>query len=214
VPGGCAISTSDAVEIREGDARDLEGLTEMLTDAFLEDPFFRWLVSPGPTHRRRLSHFFTWFLHRALDDGTILVADRLSGALLVMPPDSWKLGIRQQLAEIGLGVRVFGVGRLLSRVLQVDALERQAPSEKHFYIPLLATASSMRSRGIGSALLHRALGHADASGLPTYLENTNEANIDFYRHFGFEVLEVFRIARKGPPMWLMIRRAHGERTSL
>lgn len=185
----------------------------MLVDAFLEDPFFQWLVPPGSTHGRRLSHLFTWFLRRALDDGTILVAERLSGAVLVMPPDSWKLGIRQQLAEVRLGVRVFGAGRLLSRVLQVDALERRAPTEKHIYIPLLATASNMRSRGIGSALLHRALGLADAPGFPTYLENTNEANIDFHRHFGFEVLEVFRIARKGPPMWLMIRRPRADRTS-
>lgn len=204
---------SHAGEIREADAHDVEGLTEMLVDAFRDDPFFRWLVPLGSTHERRLSHLFTWFLRRALENGTILVAERLSGAVLIMPPDRWKLGIRQQLAEVRLGIQAFGLARLIPRVVQIDALERRAPPDEHFYIPLLATSPDMRGQGIGSSLLQRALGLSDAAKSPTYLENTSEANIDFYRHFGFEVLEVFDIARKAPPMWLMIRKPGAEMTA-
>ncbi len=212
IAGGSLMNTDHASSIKEVEARDLENLTQMLVGAFQEDPFFHWLVPSGTAHERRLAHLFLWFLRRALDDGTILATQELSGAILIMPPGRWKLGIRQQLAELRLGIRVFGLARLVPRVVEVDALERQAPSVRHFYIPLLATAPDVRGRGIGSSLLERALGMADADRVPTYLENTNELNVPFYQRFGFTVVDVFHMARHAPPMWLMIRYPRGSVT--
>ncbi|MFC2083113.1 GNAT family N-acetyltransferase [Candidatus Bipolaricaulota bacterium] len=192
-------------EIREVGESDLEKLDETLVDAFQQDPFFEWFVPQGRAHRRRLLILFMWFLQTALERGTILATPDLAATILIMPPGKWQLGIREQVAELQLGVRVFGVGRLLSRVAGIAALERRAPSRPHYYIPLLAADPKLRGLGVGSALLKEALRRADSKSVPTYLENTNELNLPFYQRLGFVTTETFRMIRQAPPMWLMVR---------
>ena len=55
------------------------------------------------------------------------------------------------------------------------------------------------------AIIMPTLEQADRDGLPVYLETTKEANLVYYRRFGFEVVEELTVARGAPPVWTMLR---------
>lgn len=78
----------------------------------------------------------------------------------------------------------------------------------------LATAPAFRRRGIGAALLHRAIEHANRQGAEkAFLEVrvSNEAAVDLYRRFGFRT-----ISRRpsyypdGEDAWVMEKTLDGE----
>lgn len=68
----------------------------------------------------------------------------------------------------------------------VSAMEKARPHSDHWYLAFLVTDPIYWRRGIGTALLEPALRKIDEEGLPCYLETQKEANLAYYRRFGFE----------------------------
>jgi len=202
------------MEILKAAASDLDELRGTLVQAFRGDPFLDWFIPLGATHEERLAHFFGWFLKRTLKLGTVLTVPNKSAAVLLMPPGAWKLGIKEELAQLPMGIRIFGVRRLVQRVVGIAALESRMPSEPHYYIPAIGTIPPQRGRGIGSALLQAALRQAESGRAPIYLENTNELNLPFYQRSGFSIREVFKMTGSAPAMWLMLREPEAKSTQL
>ncbi len=108
-------------------------------------------------------------------------------------------------------------GRLLEQLLH-DArydsvvaltrrpLERQHPTEPHYYLAMLGTDPAHQGRGIGSALLAPVLERCDEEGLPAYLESSKESNIAFYARHRFDLTKPFQL-KGGPTMYFMWRPA-------
>ena len=76
---------------------------------------------------------------------------------------------------------------------------------------MLGTDPAQQGRGVGSALLARALARSDAAGLPAYLESSKEKNLAFYRRHGFEIVAHLRIPN-GPELWPMLRKPRTQPT--
>lgn len=88
--------------------------------------------------------------------------------------------------------------RLLGRL---DALH---PTEAHWYLSTIGTDPDQQGRGVGSALMAPGLERCDAEGVRAYLESSKEANLPFYRRFGFEVTSEI-VTEGGPTIWQMWR---------
>jgi GNAT superfamily N-acetyltransferase len=65
----------------------------------------------------------------------------------------------------------------------------QCMTDPHWYLALLGVSPGCQGRGIGRALLTPVLRRADQEGLPCYLETFVSANVPFYEHRGFQVVE-------------------------
>jgi GNAT superfamily N-acetyltransferase len=74
-----------------------------------------------------------------------------------------------------------------------EEMARVHPRERHWYLPLMGVDLTRQGQGIGTALLQHAMERVDRTGLPSYLESSNGANLSFYRRFGFEPIGSLRV---------------------
>lgn len=100
--------------------------------------------------------------------------------------------------------RAFGWGR------RIEQRDRELMPDPHWSLDGLAVNPEHQRLGYGAALLWHGLRRADAEGLPSYLETNSRRNAEFYRKFGFDVIE--HVAEDYPPMriptWRMMRPPH------
>lgn len=95
-----------------------------------------------------------------------------------------------------------------ARVLAAtECIHLQAMTDPHWHLWSLAVAPSSQKRGVGGALLQPVLEKADTNLQACYLDTFVEANIHFYKRFGFYVVQTGRVEPGGPPFWGMVREA-------
>jgi ribosomal protein S18 acetylase RimI-like enzyme len=188
------------------DARPAEALAiaRTLARAFADDPVQRFLFPSDRVYEARGTANFALLVRRVLALGIAEVTDGLEGAALWMPPGKDFLD--------GAGGALFAArsawkmrGNLRNARGLLGALAKHHPHEPHWYLPVLGTDPAHQGRGVGSALLRRALARSDAAGLPAYLESSKAKNLPFYQRHGFEVVAHIRIPN-GPELWPMLRK--------
>lgn len=84
----------------------------------------------------------------------------------------------------GLGLRsALRVGSWLSAWFKHD------PSEPHVHLGPICVTPEAQGRHIGHRLMERYCETLDQTGAGGYLETDRPENVDFYRRFGFEIIE-------------------------
>jgi len=94
--------------------------------------------------------------------------------------------------------------------------ERVHPAESHWYLEVLGVRPETQRYGVGTQLVGLGLARAERQGLPCYLETARPRNVEFYRRFGFEVVnDALSLVPDGPTHWAMWRprRALGSSTT-
>jgi GNAT superfamily N-acetyltransferase len=192
------------------DARQERATRHMLARAFDDDAWFRWLLPDPPRRYHVLRRFFGAGLtdcrrhgrvDLAVDDGLV------AGAACWLPPRAYPPSAARQARQglaVASSVPAFPA-RLGVSVRVLGKLQRLHPKEEHWYLAILGTDPSRWRRGIGSRLLEPVLAHADADGLPCYLETQAERNLAFYNKHGFSVVEEVRVRGCPLPLWTMSR---------
>lgn len=189
---------------RLAEPSELDQLSVALADAFEDDPVFAWLLPRGDDRRARLVRFFKLELrHIVFPAGRVFTTDGSPGASLELPPDAWKMPIRQQVAHGPTFMRVFGA-RLGHATALITLMERRHLREPHYYIPYVGVAPPNQGRGLGTAFMRPTLERCDREGLPAYLEATSERNAALYLRLGFQHLDEIRLG-SSPPLWRMRR---------
>jgi GNAT superfamily N-acetyltransferase len=195
----------DGSDIRKMTPADSEAVARTLARAFYDDPHFRWIVRDDARRMERMVRGFRTFIERIwMRHDESYVHEQLIGAALWMPPETWHLGVVEQvrlLPAILASVRGDS-GRLLKAV---NWMERKHPHERHWYLPAIGVTTSWQGRGYGAALLRPMLERCDSERLPAYLEASTPRNRALYERHGFEVVEEGRYADDGPPIWQMWR---------
>jgi len=162
----------------------------------------------------RLERGFATFVSRVWlrqDEG--YAHERLIGAALWMPPNTWHLGAFAQLRLLPAIVRALRADtpRLLKAL---NFIEKKHPREPaHWYLPVIGVAPGWQGRGYGAALLRPVLERCDADRVPAYLEASTPRNVTLYERQGFEAVEECRYAADGPPLWRMWREPKGSDTT-
>jgi GNAT superfamily N-acetyltransferase len=200
----------DGGDIRKITPADAEAVARTLAEAFFDDPHFRWFVRDDTKRMRKLERGFGTFVRRVWlpqDEG--YAHERLIGAALWMPPDTWHLSLLTQLLLLPTVVRDLGAGapRLLKALTFIEKHHPREPA--HWYLPIIGVRSAWQGRGYGAALLDPMLKRCDAERMPAYLEASTARNVTLYERNGFTVVEECRYATDGPPLWRMWREPKG-----
>jgi len=195
----------DGGDVRKMSVSEVEPVARTLARAFLDDPHFRWIIRDDAKRLARMERGFATFISRIWlpqDEG--YVHERLIGAALWMPPETWHLGPFAQLRLLpAILANVRGdSGRLLRAVTW---MEKHHPRERHWYLPAIGVTPAWQGRGYGAALLRPMLERCDADRVPAYLEASTPRNRALYERNGFEVVEEGRYAKDGPLLWRMWR---------
>src|SRR5262249_55226472 len=196
----------DGSDIRKMTMAEIQPVARALARAFYDDPHFRWSVRDDAKRMHRLERGFTTFIGRVwLPHDAGYTHERLIGAALWIPPNTWPLGPLAQLRSlpaIALTLRA-DTPRLLKAL---NFLEKKHPREPaHWSLPIVGVAPAWQGRGYGAALLRGMLQRCDAEGVPAYLEATTPRNLALHERNGFEAIEECRYAADGPPLWRMWR---------
>jgi len=197
---------SHAVRAARRDEAALLG--EVLADAFAEDPVFAWLIPPHLRGRdNRLRTVFTSMSRGYLRQGKpCYITGDGSAAALWAAPGGWAMPLSQVVIEAapnGLAFR----GRLLRALrtqLQIERLHA-AQSTPHWYLGYLGTRSDRQGEGLGTQMLREVLAGLDTSGVPAYLESSNERNLPLYERNSFRVVGELKALGHGPTIWRMWR---------
>lgn len=191
-------------EVRDARTDDVAGITEALVSAFHDDPVMHYLFDKPASREKKQRALFKSEATRALKKGAVHTtsAGGAKGAAIWMAPNQWKMGGLELLGQVPL---LFKLGACTPRALNLlSQMEKIHPTEPHWYLAILGTATEHQGKGVGSAVLQPVLERCDAEGIPAYLESSKESNIAFYKRHGFDVTgEV--TAKNGPTMWPMWR---------
>lgn len=196
-----------AANPRRARESDAGALSRLLAASFLADPVFDWIARPGRRRAVVMEEFFFWLLKtRALPFGEVWSSEGV--AAVWIPPDvpASPGGFLEQLRLLPLFLRLCGLARFRRGSAMGEAMEKNHPHEKHFYLAFIAVAPRLQGMGLGSALLEANLRRIDERGIPAYLENSNARNTGLYERHGFVARR--NIAPAGaPPMIAMWRPA-------
>ncbi len=183
-------------------------LARLFAAAFTHDPVMDWIARPAPKRAWALEQFFFWLLRvRAIPFGEVWMSKDASVCAAWLPPgaDASPGSFVEQLKLLPLFVRLCGIPRLLRGSAMADAMEKNHPHTPHFYLAFIAVAPRLQGLGLGGAMLEATVGHADAAGMPAYLENSNLKNTRLYERAGFVAGK--NIAPKNaPPLIAMSRK--------
>jgi GNAT superfamily N-acetyltransferase len=196
----------DGGDIREMTEADIGPAARALAQAFYGDPHFSWIVRDDAIRMQRLERGYATFIRRVwLPAGGSYVHERMAGAALWMRPNTWHLGLLDQLRMLPATLR--DIGRDTPRLLKaLTFIEKKHPHQpEHWYLAIIGVTPAWQGRGYGAALMRPVLERCDAQGVGAYLEASTPRNRALYERHGFEVVEECTYARDAPPLWRMWR---------
>ena len=193
------------MRVRRAGAADIAPAADALAEAFDGDPPMRWFLPEDEDREERLRPYFRALMrHLHMPFGEVWVSEDPLGAAGWVQPGAWPFSARRRRRVIPIELRTFR--RHPVRAVQgVEVLERNHPSEPHWFLDWIGVERAGQGRGAGSALLRPMLALCDAQGAPAYLNAGSSRSRDLYLRHGFEVTEEFRLPHGGPTLWRMWR---------
>jgi len=188
--------------------QDIDVLSEVIAEAFLNLPPSRWLIEDPATRRHIFPSYFRLHVEHALTAGIVHTTPGRTAAALWLPtgtaPAGPPPGYDEQLAAV--------TGRHCGRFAAFDAaLDRHHPAgTAHHHLALLAVHPRCQHQGTGSLLLAAHHATLDHDGIPAYLEAASVRTRRLYQCHGYHPSPAgpIRLPDGGPFMWPMWRPPH------
>jgi ribosomal protein S18 acetylase RimI-like enzyme len=163
---------------------DRRSIIDVITLGFVTDPMARWTLPNPAQYLAVMPELVDAFGAKAFEHGAAYCVDDFSGAALWLPP-----GVEADGERLTALVAAHAPARVQKEAGGVfEQMAAYHPHEPHWYLPLIAVDPAHQGRGLGGALLKRALARCDADRLPAYLESSNPRNISLYERHGFHTL--------------------------
>lgn len=191
--------------VRTATPDDLDGIADVLADAFAGYAYTRWVI-PADDHERRLRALQRYFAERvALPYGGVWVVGEGApeAVSLWTRPDS---EIPAELFTAPEVLELYG-DRAARGMAFEEAMGPHRPAGPCWFLASIGVRRDRRGAGLGAAVLLPGLEAADRDGHDVYLETSDERNVRFYRRFGFAVTAETDLPDGGPRSWGMLRRA-------
>ena len=179
--------------------------SRVVSAAFDDDPVTSFLY-PDPSRRRGYVWANAATLKVVLPLGATYTTPppRVEGVAAFCPPAGYPRPWWVEAWQLRAGPFRMPL-RTTWRALRIlSAMSRVHPRKPHWYLQTLAVHPDRQRQGVGGFLISPTLRRADREALPVYLETTKEANIAYYRRFGFEVVEELTVGGT-LRVWTMIR---------
>ena len=184
---------------------EIPALAAMLGRAFLDDPVQLYLFQHEASRLKKVERLFGTFLRgHYVKHGATYSTSGNEGVALWAPPGHATFTPLEILSQAVPMLRSFGFG-VQSALKVLDAIEKEHPTEPHWYLGVLGTDPIHQGRGIGASVLNPVLERCDHDGIPAYLESSKDRNVPYYERFGFKVTKEIALPRGGPLVWAMWR---------
>jgi GNAT superfamily N-acetyltransferase len=184
----------DLPQFYELQKADIEYASKMCARAFDENPLFHHLIPDLEMHQQKLHVLQRFILNTARRNGKVYaISNRIEALAAWIYSEDINNSLLAQLRCGGLSIITnFGL----------SLVKRQAPIEKflfeihhkyapfpHMYLSPLCVEPKEQKKGYGSQLLAAMFEKIAPLKIPIYLETTKKANVTYYKHQGFEVVD-------------------------
>ncbi len=193
------------VRVRPAEMSDRRALEHTLGHAFADDPVWMWLLGGNRIDPILSGRVMAAGVMPHVRDGVSTITANHNSAAIWAPPKRFRISPRQMLPYAFDAIRGLGFGGL-RRLGPLAKLDKEHPSEPHYYLAMLGTHPQHEGRGLGGAAMGPTTTLADEQGVGCYLESSKEENIPFYERHGFALAGTIDIDNgNGPRVWTMWR---------
>jgi ribosomal protein S18 acetylase RimI-like enzyme len=183
---------------------------DRLTEAFENDPCLKYLIGSDEYDYSKAINIHTYTLRLGKRYGSILTTSiSVEGISIWIPPSRvdttpWMF-IRSGGLNLEKTVRKGTLDRLKEYGAYSSKMHHKHVKSPHWYLLSIAVGKQYQGKGFAGRLLKPVLQHFDKTGFPCYLETHNSANIEFYKKYGFQVVEVGKLPSTNKDHFSMLR---------
>lgn len=181
---------------------DFDAVIQTLTECFFEDPLYQALISERAQRREILPEVFDCDANELVQYCDLYADSPAVNGLIMLEDPAEHKGVRKYLAE-----------RYFAYLTEQRLLEDDESGEiaEHFrkaknflssdwvakagkntiHIVYFAVRKAFHGKGLAHRLITPVLDYADKNGVQVALETHNAANLDMYKHYGFELFDSF-----------------------
>ncbi|KPK26369.1 MAG: hypothetical protein AMJ61_09245 [Desulfobacterales bacterium SG8_35_2] len=202
--------TSDLNNLIRVEKSQVRAASGVLSRAFYDDPLFSSFI-PDPVERKNKLHYLLeTIVHFSIRYGEVYAtSSNFEGVAVWLPSDRVEMSLWQGIRSGGVSVMIHLGIRSTFRQLSVSdyicSIHKGHIAYHHWYLYLLGVEPELQGKGYASKLVKAMLGRTDREGLACYLDNTNEKNLSMYQHYGFRVIEEYKVPKTGISIWAMLK---------
>lgn len=181
----------------------IDETADMLARAYLTNPLH--VATFGEDGESRNRSFFRRLL-RTLRGPTLIAFDgnRIVGAIHWSRSTDCQVRTSEKLLLAPFMLRAFGLAASVRLASWFGLWARHDPADvPHLHLGPVGVDPDSRGIRIGGRLMERFCAEVDRTKTAGYAETDRQGNVDFYRHFGFEVMKEIEVM--GVRNWLMWR---------
>lgn len=193
------------------EASQIRAVSEVLGDAFKDDPVFLNFAFQNDQKRLGTIQWMSWLMLKyAHNYNTIYTTtEELKGVAIWIPPGQFPLNDFRLLLlgayALPFKFRLSKLFQFISLFLKLEELHKANVPQPHWYLLMLGVRPCYQSHGVGRFLIQPILEKADRKGIPCYLETSTERAVRFYQQHSFEVVKTIDFSQKGFQIWTMRR---------
>ncbi|MEZ7002263.1 GNAT family N-acetyltransferase [Streptomyces sp. AD55] len=196
--------------VRLATREDVPRAVRTLGRAFAHYSFTRHTVA-ADDHVARLEKLNDLFVSRVgLEHGRVWVTDDCAAVAVWTTPET--AGAEDVFAELGPRIAELAGDRARASAEAEAAMRQHRPAEPAWFLGSVGVDPARQGQGLGTAVIRPGLRAAEKAGVPAFLETSEERNVRFYQHLGFEVTAAYPLPGGGPHTWAMTRRPGRPRT--
>ena len=182
----------DLPELHRLRREDFDAVIRTLTECFFEDPLYKMLIPERAQRSEILPEVFDCDANELVQYCDVYSESPDVNGLIMLEDPAERKGVRKYLAE-----------RYFAYLTEQRLLEDDESGEiaEHFrkakdflstiHIVYFAVRKAFHGKGLAHKLISPVLAYADKNGVQIALETHNAANLDMYRHYGFELCDRF-----------------------
>ncbi|PKV49518.1 acetyltransferase (GNAT) family protein [Aquimarina sp. MAR_2010_214] len=171
---------------------DKEIITNLLWNTFIKLEFpnsINFVAKQDQKRPARLRYLMEYQFNVALKFGEIWLSDDKKGCILLLFPETKRVGLSSLLWEIKLAFYSIGIQNVIKVLKRESQLKKKHPKVPFIHFWLMAVTPESQGEGVGQKLLSEVLEKYKNSTKPIYLETTTQSNLKFYTKNGFNIFD-------------------------
>jgi ribosomal protein S18 acetylase RimI-like enzyme len=181
---------------------DVEQAARVISQAFVDDPLFSYMLPIKLTRVKTLHKFFRAYGEVNIKNNRGYGAgEPLQGVAYRKSPsqDNMSISVRSLTLFLPLLFTLYPIGYFRAKAIlqQIDNLHKKYADEPHYYLDNVGVIPAARGQGISSKVIRPILELADSQKVSTYTDTVTQSNMALYEHFGFQCVEQSPLAKTG-----------------
>jgi ribosomal protein S18 acetylase RimI-like enzyme len=180
--------------MRQAKPHDLSIVTDILTDAFIDNKSVNFVVKQDSRKRNRIQGLMKYSFKVCQDFGEVWISDDQQACAMLLFPDKKRTTLSGILHDIDLAFSVIGITRVSAVMKRETLIKSNHPPEPFCHLWFIGVDTQHQHSGKGSRLLQSIINLCHDRNQSIYLETSMEVNLNWYKKFGFEIYETIDLS--------------------